>query len=63
VLYKRRPQRGPPLYPVLAPIYAVVITVLVTYASTRFRAVAEPSIALLAALAIDALWARIPKRA
>jgi 4-amino-4-deoxy-L-arabinose transferase-like glycosyltransferase len=63
VLYKRRSERGPPLYPVLAPIYAVVITVLATYASTRFRAVAEPSIALLAALAIDGLWSRVAKRA
>ncbi len=58
VLHKRRKPRGPPLYPVLAPIYALVITVLVTYASTRFRAIAEPSIALLAALAIDAFFRR-----
>jgi 4-amino-4-deoxy-L-arabinose transferase-like glycosyltransferase len=63
VLHKRRKPRGPPLFPVLAPIYAVVITVLVTYASTRFRAVAEPSIALLAALAINAFFERAPKRA
>ncbi len=58
VLHKRRKPRGPPLYPVLAPIYALVLTVLVTYASTRFRAVAEPSIAVLAALGIDAFFRR-----
>ncbi len=56
VVHKRRKPRGPPLYPLLAPIYALVVTVLVTYASTRFRSVAEPSIALLAALAIDAFF-------
>ncbi len=43
----------PPLYPLLMPIIVVVITVLVTYASTRFRTTAEPSLVVLAALAID----------
>jgi 4-amino-4-deoxy-L-arabinose transferase-like glycosyltransferase len=44
--------RGPPLFPLLAPGAAVVLTVLVTYASTRFRAAAEPSLVVLAAVAL-----------
>lgn len=44
----------PPLYPLIAPVVVVFVTVVVTYASTRFRTTAEPSIAVLAALAIDA---------
>jgi 4-amino-4-deoxy-L-arabinose transferase-like glycosyltransferase len=47
------PDRAPPMYPLLMPIVVVVATVLVTYASTRFRTTAEPSLAVLAALAID----------
>jgi hypothetical protein len=46
----------------LAPIVVVVITVLVTYASTRFRTTAEPSIAVLAAVAIDALAMGVLRR-
>jgi hypothetical protein len=44
--------RAPPVYPLIAPIAVVLVTVLVTYASTRFRTTAEPSLAVLAALAI-----------
>jgi 4-amino-4-deoxy-L-arabinose transferase-like glycosyltransferase len=55
----RRRANAPPLFPLLAPIVVVVITVLVTYASTRFRTTAEPSIVVLAAVAIDALWVRL----
>jgi 4-amino-4-deoxy-L-arabinose transferase-like glycosyltransferase len=44
----------PPLYPLIAPVLIVLVTVLVTYASTRFRTTAEPAIAVLAAIAIDA---------
>ena len=57
----RAPDRSwPPLWPLLAPVAVVVVTVLVTYASTRFRTTAEPVIAVLAAVAIDAgiVWAR-----
>jgi 4-amino-4-deoxy-L-arabinose transferase-like glycosyltransferase len=46
------------LYPLLAPIGVVVITVLTTYASTRFRASAEPVLVVLAAVAIDAVVSR-----
>jgi 4-amino-4-deoxy-L-arabinose transferase-like glycosyltransferase len=58
----RRRANGPPLFPLLAPIGVVVITVLVMYASTRFRTTAEPSIVVLAAVAIDALWLRLSAR-
>jgi Dolichyl-phosphate-mannose-protein mannosyltransferase len=49
-----------PRWPLLVPVAVVFVTVVVTYASTRFRATAEPSIAVLAALAIDAafVWMR-----
>jgi len=48
---------SPPLYPLLMPIVVVIVTVLVTYASTRFRTTAEPSFAVLSALAIDGVIA------
>jgi 4-amino-4-deoxy-L-arabinose transferase-like glycosyltransferase len=50
-----RRKNSPPLYPLLAPIATVFITVLLTYANTRFRAIAEPMLAILAAIAIDAV--------
>jgi 4-amino-4-deoxy-L-arabinose transferase-like glycosyltransferase len=59
VVWRRRRAHAPPMYPLLAPIVVVVITVLVTYASTRFRTTAEPSIVVLAAVTIDALWIRL----
>lgn len=59
VVWRRRRAHAPPMYPLLAPIVVVVITVLVTYASTRFRTTAEPSIVVLAAVALDALWVRL----
>jgi hypothetical protein len=49
----RRPDPGLPVLPLLAPIVVVVVTVLATYASTRFRAIAEPSLAILAAVALE----------
>lgn len=58
----RRRAKSPPLYPLLAPIAAVIVTVLVTYASTRFRTTAEPSLVVLAALALDALFAAVRTR-
>lgn len=48
-----RRERRAPLYPLLAPVAMVVVTVAVTYASTRFRAAAEPVLVVLAAVAID----------
>jgi len=54
---RRASGRGPedrasPVYPLIAPIMVVLVTVVVTYASTRFRTTAEPSLAVLAAVAI-----------
>jgi 4-amino-4-deoxy-L-arabinose transferase-like glycosyltransferase len=54
VVLIRRPEPRPPVLPLLAPIATVVVTVLATYASTRFRAIAEPSLAILAAVAVNA---------
>jgi 4-amino-4-deoxy-L-arabinose transferase-like glycosyltransferase len=51
-----------PLFPLLAPSIVVIVTVIVTYASTRFRAVAEPTLAVLAAIAIDAAIAWVARR-
>jgi 4-amino-4-deoxy-L-arabinose transferase-like glycosyltransferase len=58
-----RRANSPPLYVLLAPIGTVIFTVLVTYASTRFRAAAEPILAVLAAVAITALAERLFRRA
>lgn len=52
----RKRAHAPPLYPLLAPVAAVIVTVLITYASTRFRTTAEPSLAVLSAVAIEAVW-------
>ncbi|MDQ1481070.1 MAG: hypothetical protein QOI44_1931 [Actinomycetota bacterium] len=43
----------PPLWPLVMPIVVVLVTVVVTYASTRFRTTGEPSLVVLAAIAID----------
>jgi 4-amino-4-deoxy-L-arabinose transferase-like glycosyltransferase len=53
VVFLRRRPRPVPLFPALVPMATVVVTVLLTYASTRFRAIAEPMIALLAAVALE----------
>jgi 4-amino-4-deoxy-L-arabinose transferase-like glycosyltransferase len=64
VVGRRRSTRGrrrasTPIYPLIAAIVVVLVTVLVTYASTRFRTSGEPSIVVLAAIAIDAAIAWI----
>jgi 4-amino-4-deoxy-L-arabinose transferase-like glycosyltransferase len=56
VLARRR--RGL-LWPLVVPAVAVTISVAVTYGQTRFRAAAEPSIVLLAAVALVAIWRRV----
>ena len=40
------------------PVAMVTLTALLTYGSTRFRFAAEPSIVVLAAVAVDALVGR-----
>jgi 4-amino-4-deoxy-L-arabinose transferase-like glycosyltransferase len=55
VLNRRRTAR---LFPLLVLPAIVIVTVALTYGTTRFRASAETSLAILAAVAIDALWRR-----
>ena len=52
-----RRRRGQ-LWPLLVPVATVTIGVAVTYGQTRFRSAAEPTIVILAAVAIAALWER-----
>ncbi len=60
---RRRPRYRrdgrPPLWPLVMPIVVVLVTVLVTYASTRFRTSGEPSLVMLAAVAIDGAIAMV----
>jgi 4-amino-4-deoxy-L-arabinose transferase-like glycosyltransferase len=57
VLLRRR--RTAPVFPLLAPPVVVLVTVVVTYGLTRFRFAAMPALIVLAAVAIDAVIARI----
>ena len=54
VIVRRR--RGPPAFPLVVVPAVVLLTVALTYATDRFRASAETALAVLAAVAIDALW-------
>jgi hypothetical protein len=56
VILRRR--RGSPVFPLVVVPAVVLFTVAVTYATDRFRASAETALAVLAAVAIDALWMR-----
>ena len=60
VLLRRR--RGPPVFPLVVLPAVVLVTVALTYATDRFRASAETAIAVLAAVALDALWQRVRTR-
>jgi 4-amino-4-deoxy-L-arabinose transferase-like glycosyltransferase len=53
ILVRRR--RGL-LWPLIVPAIAVTVGVALTYGQTRFRAAAEPSIVLLAAVTLVAAW-------
>jgi hypothetical protein len=55
-------RRRVPVFPLLAPIVTVVITVLLLYSTTRFRAPADLSLAVLSAAAVDAAWNRLWRR-
>jgi hypothetical protein len=46
------------LIPLLAPVVIVTIVAAAFYGLVRFRAPAEVSIVVLAAVALDALWAK-----
>ena len=51
-----------PIYPLLAPMVVVLVAVVVTFATTRYRASAEPALCLLAAVGIETLvrgWQRL----
>jgi 4-amino-4-deoxy-L-arabinose transferase-like glycosyltransferase len=52
-------RRGVPSFPLVAGVINVAVTVVLFYGSTRFRAPAEPSLVLLAAVAGDALFSRL----
>jgi 4-amino-4-deoxy-L-arabinose transferase-like glycosyltransferase len=55
-------RRRVPLFPVVAPIATVVVTVVLLYSTVRFRAPADLSLALLAAVALDGLWNVVAER-
>ena len=52
-------RRRTAVYPLLVPVVVVLITTALFYAATRFRAAAEPSLCLLAAVALVAGWDRL----
>jgi 4-amino-4-deoxy-L-arabinose transferase-like glycosyltransferase len=52
-------RRGVPSFPLVALVVSVAVTVVLFYGSTRFRAPAEPSLAILGAVAADALVRRL----
>jgi hypothetical protein len=57
-----RRRRTVPVFPLLVPPVMVLVTVVTIYASTRFRASAEVSLCLLAAVAIDEIVVRLGRR-
>jgi 4-amino-4-deoxy-L-arabinose transferase-like glycosyltransferase len=57
-----RRRRTVPVFPLLVPPVMVILTAITIYASTRFRASAEVSLCLLAAIAIDEIVVRIARR-
>jgi hypothetical protein len=57
VLFRRKRRRE--LWALSVPVLAVTIFTAVTYGQTRFRAAAEPSLAILAAVAIVAIVHRL----
>lgn len=52
-------QRRGQLWPLLVPVATVTIGVAVTYGQTRFRSAAEPTIVVLAAVALVGIWDRV----
>jgi hypothetical protein len=61
LLWRRRRRRE--LYALLVPALVVTIGVAVTYGQTRFRAAAEPSLAIMAAFALVVLFGKVRGRA
>jgi 4-amino-4-deoxy-L-arabinose transferase-like glycosyltransferase len=60
VLWRRRLRAE--LWVLLAPVIVVTVNTVVTYGIPRFRAGAEPALAVLAAVALVALWNSISNR-
>jgi predicted MFS family arabinose efflux permease len=60
VIMRRRRER--PVFPLVVLPAIALFTVAVTYANPRFRAAAETSLAILTAVAIDALWRWLARR-
>jgi hypothetical protein len=58
VMRRRRKRGGPPLWPLVVLPALTLATVATTYGTNRFRATAETSLLVLAAVAIDALIRR-----
>ncbi len=56
VVLRRR--RTVPVFPLVAVPAIVIVTVAITYGSNRFRAPAETSLVVLAAIAVDEVWRR-----
>src|SRR6185436_7085564 len=61
VVLRRR--RGPPLWPLLTPFVIVCAVAVYAYGAVRFRAIAEPSLLLLAAVAVETILVRAGRRA
>ena len=57
VMWRRRARRA--LWVLLVPAIALTVGVAVTYGQTRFRAAAEPSLAILAAVGVLSLFPRL----
>jgi hypothetical protein len=51
-------RRGTPVFPLVVFAVIVLLSVTITFATTRYRAIAEPVLVLMAAVAIDALITR-----
>lgn len=62
LVLRRRGWSWARLAPLWAPVACVVVTVLAFYGTTRFRALAEPSVAILAATALAHRSSAIPGR-
>jgi hypothetical protein len=58
VLAKRR--LGLIVFPLLAPVVVVCLAVLLTYGTTRFQSSAEPSLVVLASLAVTCFLSKLP---
>jgi hypothetical protein len=58
-MWRRRARRA--LWVLLVPAISLTIGVAATYGQTRFRAVAEPSLAILAAIGVLTLFPRVAR--